>query len=299
MKLEDILSQVKAVEDKKLKEEHVSGSDDRVLTFKKGATYKGRIVPYIKDVANTFVTWEDVGFNSRAGGGEYVFLGRSPMNAGVSAGKDVIKKVQWDAYSKAKARGDEAEMKLACKLIPNRKQTVNFYLQEVTGDDKAKEHIGKVMALKYPARVDKKKEPTSEIYKTIHGALFGAKASKIGGKALDLSDKGRSLEIVVGSNGEWNTYSASFDDSEDLGLTAAQIKAIHESAHDLTEFVPEVKSDDELKQLLDEHWFAKNAALEDELDESEKPEDDDVDYSPSKSQKGDSTDIDDLLEGID
>ena len=286
MKLEDILNQVKQVEEKKLKEEHVSSVDPRILTFKQGARYKIRLLPNTKDVANTFVTYEDVGFTSRAGGGEYVYAGRSPANAGVSLKNDILRKVQWDAYSKAKERGDKPEMDAACKLIPNRKQMINGYLHDVEGDDASKAKVGQVIVLRYPARVNKQKEPTSEIYAAVHDGLFGSKASKIGGKALDLSSKGRSLEIKVTEKDGWNAYSSSWDDAEDLDLSPAKIKEIMESVHDLTELVPAVKPDEELKQLLDEHWFVKSATKEDELEEDELPTDD-----------GDDN-IDDLLEGI-
>jgi hypothetical protein len=299
MKITDILNQVRAVEEKKLKEEHVSGADPRVLTFKKGATYKGRLLYNEKDVDNTFVSYEDVGFTSKSGNSEYVFLGRSPTNAGVPIKNDLIRKTQWDEYKKAKDSGDEVGAKAACVLIPSRKQLVNFYLHEVEGDDKAKEKVGQVVVLKYPARVDKDKKPSSEIYKIVFDGVFGEKAKKIGGKAFDLSPDGRSLEIKVGAKGDWNTYSASFDDADDLGLSDKEIAEKFNQVHDLTEFVPAVKSDEEIRQLLDEHWFVKNASLEDDIDGLNNDDDDDLDYSPtSSSSTVNAEDIDSILDGI-
>lgn len=271
VKLEDILSQVKEVEEKSLKEESQSALDPRILQLKKGVTYHGRLVPRIVDdsAKSTFVTYEECGFTSHSDG-TYVYLGRSPKNGGVPSKSDLINKTQWDAYTKAKERGDEAAMKETYKLIPRRKQAVNYYLHGVDGDDEAaKAKIGTTTVLRYPAQLNKQKEPTSEIYKKIYAGLFGEKVGKIGAKAIDLSAKGRSLVIKVGTKGEWASYEAEFDDAEDLGLTAAQIKDILASAHDLTEFVPAVKSEQELKQILDEHWFVKNAAAQDEVDTSD------------------------------
>lgn len=272
IKLDDILSQVKQIADKQLKEENVSSIDPRILSLKKGVKYKGRFVPKLakddeNDASETIVTFEEVGFTSRADG-SYVFAGRSPKNAGISPKNDILNQTQWDAYTKAKARNDKPEMDLACKLIPKRKQLINFYLHSVEGeDDAAKSKIGKVVALRYPAQLNKEKQPSSEIYKKINEGLYGEKAAKIGTRAFDLSPKGRSFEIKVDTKGEWADYSASFDDAEDLGLTPAEIKNIVASAHDLKDFVPQVKTEAELKAILDEHWFVKTASKEDELDD--------------------------------
>lgn len=292
LKLDDILGQVKQVEETKLKEENTSSVDPRILILKKNAKYLGRLVPYFdkkdpSDARNTIVTYEEVGFPSKADG-SYVFCGRSPKNAGVAPKSDVLNQTQWDSYKKCKEAGDKPGMDYACKLIPKRKQIVNFYLQGVEGDDAAKEKIGKVLVLRYPAQLGKDKQPSSAIYKVVSDALYGDKAAKIGTRALDLSAKGRSLEIKVGVKDKFPDYSASFDDAEDLGLTPAQIKELHATAHDLSEFIPAVKSETELKQILDEHWFVKNAAKEDELDDNDGDitgSDDDVSSEIDKALK--------------
>lgn len=300
LKLDEILGQVKQVEETKLKEENTSSVDPRVLQLKKHVKYLGRLVPYVddkNDAGNTIVTYEEVGFPSKADG-SYVYCGRSPKNAGVAPKSDILNQTQWDSYKKCKDAGDKPGMDYACKLIPKRKQLVNFYLQSVEGDDDAaKEKIGTVLALRYPAQLDREKKPSSEIYKVISDALYGDKASKIGTRAFDLSPKGRSLEIKVGVKDKFPSYSASFDDAEDLGLTPAKIKELHASAHNLLEFVPEVKSDAELKKILDEHWFVKNAAKEDELeDESEDDITSDGDDISSQIDKAlEDTDDDDNL----
>src|SRR6478735_6018162 len=103
VKLEDILNQVKEVEEKTIKEENQSTLDPRILQLKKGVTYHGRLVPRIVDdsAKNTFVTYEEVGFTSHSDG-TYVYCGRSPKNGGVPSKNDLINKTQWDAYTKAK-----------------------------------------------------------------------------------------------------------------------------------------------------------------------------------------------------
>ena len=77
-----------------------------------------------------------------------------------------------------------------------------------------------------------------------------------------------------------------------------------ESAHDLNEFIPEVKPADEIKELISKHWIGEDASADDELDADEKPassgkldlsvpDDDDIPMDGKKSEEDD--DLDELL----
>jgi hypothetical protein len=291
LNLEDILSKVKQVEETKVNQEKSGGKDPRILTFKKGNTYTLRLMPNIKDVDNTFVSWKEIGFPSVVNG-QFVYGGRSPQDAGIK--DDPFKTTQWDTYSKAKDQGDEDGKKRSYKLIPSRKQVGNAYLVSVEGDDvDSKTKIGTVVAVKYPAQVDKEGNPVSDIYKTIHEAIFGGMAKKIGSKALDLSEKGRSIIVKVTDKAGYNSYDAKFDDAESLDLTPAKIQEVLDSVHDLTAFVPEVKSTDEIRKILDTHWFGNSASTDDELEEDEIPH-----LSPTTSKTEDVDDLDDLLKDV-
>lgn len=299
--LEDIISQVKQVEDAKIqKEKGGFKGDPRLITFKKNCTYTFRLIPNIKDVNATFVTWKEVGWKSVIDG-TYIYGGRSPQDAGIK--EDLYKSTQWESYSKAKERGDEVAQKASYKLLAARKQAVNAYLVAVDGDDpESKEKVGTVVALKYSAQVDKAGTPLSDIYKRIYGAIFGDMAKKIGTKALDLSAKGKSLIIKVTEKAGFNNYSETmFDDSEDLGLNDKKIKELYDSVHDLNEFVPELKTTEEIRKLLDTHWHGVNASHDDELDESDikprerKPADDDDEIPMGTASKTTDMDLDALL----
>ncbi len=121
-------------------------------------------------------------------------------------------------------------------------------------------------------------------------------AKKIGTKALDLSSKGKSLIVKVTEKAGFHNYGETmFDDSEDLGLSAAKIQEILNSVHDLNEFIPEVKSADDIRKLLDIHWFGNSASSDDELNEDEVPtiikgksrskvEDDEIDLTSGKDE---------------
>lgn len=299
--LDDILSQVKQVEETKIQKEKGGGfkGDDRILTLKKNCSYTVRFIPYIKDVKNTFVTYNEIGFPSRVDG-KYVFGGRSPTDAGLKV--DPYKDAQWKHFKKAKDAGDEVEQKASYKLLQQRKQLVNGYLVAVEGDDsEAKEKIGKNIVVRYPAQLDKEKKPISDIYKRITDAVFGDMSKKIGTKAFDLTSRGKSFVIKVTEKAGYNNYAGSyFDDPEDIGLKQAQIDELVNNAHDLIAFIPEVKPVEDIKKILDEHWYGNVAAADDELDADEKPArkdaltDDDTDIPMGGDVKSDDG-LDELL----
>lgn len=284
-----LLDQVEKVEEVKRKEDKSGGGDPRVLNLKQGATYIGRFI-FAKTVDDTFVSYDEVGWQSFSSG-EYVFAGRSPKDAGIK--DDTLKKQQWEAYKKAKEVGDKTGMDRACKLIPKRKQLANFYLHKVVNDDAQKSKEGTVVVFKYPAQLDKDGNPSSDIYKIIHSGIFGDKKVKIGIRAFDLTDSGRSLIIEVTKKDNFNNYSqSSWDDVEGLGLSDEQIEKIQGSIIELKELVPVMKSKEEIQKLLDDHFYCKNANTEDELKDDEKPDDDE----PETTSGND--DFDGLLDGV-
>jgi hypothetical protein len=277
--LDDILGLVKETEETRIKQERGGFTPDpRILKFKVGGTYVLRLLFNLKAEGGDklFVTYKSIGFNSRVTG-KYVFGGRAPSDAGMK--NDLFKDTQWDHYSKAVARNDEAEKKWSYKLFPQANQMVNAYLVSVTGDDEAKKLEGTDVVIKYAAQTDKDGKATSDLFKKIQSAVIGEKAAKIGKKAFLLDEKGKLItngkELivkVVKNAGGWADYSDSeWDDASEIKLSAEQLKAIAEGVHDLREFVPEVKTNDEIKKFLDDHWYGKSSNLEDELTEDEKP----------------------------
>jgi hypothetical protein len=309
--LENIISQVKAVEESKIESEKGGyKGDERILSLKKNCTYTVRLLPNVNDVDNTFVTYKEIGFTSRVDN-KYVYGGRSPSDAGIK--EDLFKTTQWNHYEQAKKQGDEAEQKMSYKLIPQRKQLVNAYLVSVQGDDaEAKEKVGKVVVLRYPAQIDKAGAPVSDIYKRIHSAVFGDMNKKVGTKAFDLTEKGKSLIIKVTDKAGFNNYSETmFDDAEDLGLSQNRIVEIVSGTHDLKTFVPEVLAPEEIKNILDKHWHGMSASLDDDMDEDEVPVEKpkqtakpaknvkvEVDEIPMENSAEETDDLDELLKDL-
>jgi hypothetical protein len=290
--LEDIVNQVKAVEETRTENEKGGyKGDERLLSLKKNCTYTVRLMPNIKDVDNTFVTYKEIGFTSRVDN-SFIFGGRSPSDAGIK--EDPYKATQWKHYSEANKAGDDAEKKASYKLLGQRKQLVNAYLVSVDGDDpEGKEKVGKVVVVRYPAQLDKTNAPISDVFKRIHGAIFGDMSKKIGTKALDLSEKGKSLIIKVTEKGGYHNYSETmFDDAETLGLSQERIVELLQEAHDLKTFIPEVKPVEEIKEILSKHWFGESASPDDEMDDEDEDEDEAPVVKKSKSVKLNSKKVD-------
>jgi hypothetical protein len=279
--------------------------DPRILKFKAGGTYTGRFVVNGKDPMNSRIAYSEYAFKSPVDG-TYVYAGRDPCDERDENGrpkigqdKEIVNKTKWAEYKKAKDEGTDKDQNAPYKLLNNkRKEMVNFYLHKVEGDEAAQAKVGQVLVIRYPAQrmKDKKTDqmvPSSDILKKIESGLRGDKAKKIGKLAWKLDKTGRSFTIKVTEKGGYLNYSDSeFEDAEDLGLSAKQIEdIINNKAHNLLEFIPEVKPQDELKEILDIHYFGTSASPEDEVDDSELPEDDEDDQIPglgkSKSDKDD------------
>jgi hypothetical protein len=257
--------------------------DPNILKLKVGATYKGRFVINGKDPGNSRISYSQVAFTSV--NGRPVYLGRSPSDLKIK--DDILSKVGWAEYQKAKANGSDKDPNAPYKkLMPKRKEAINFYLHEVENDDSQKDKIGTVVILEFPAQLTKDKKtdqqvPSSAILKKIEQGLHGDKAKKIGQLAwLKPGVKnGRSFIVKVTEKQKYPNYDESeFDESEDLGLSDDQIKdIIMNKTHDLTKIIPELKSQEEIKELLDTHYFGTTANSEDELDSDEIPDTNDDD----------------------
>lgn len=268
--LDDLFNQIEQGEEEKNKKAQYGSSE--FLKLVKGQTVRGVLLPYTKNPKNTFVTYEKIGFFNKEVG-EYVDLGLFPKSKGVR--NDPVSKIQWKTFDEARKNGDEAGKKESYKLLPQREEMVNFLVLE---DSANAENVGTVKILKYSARLNKDQEPISAIYSKIKEAVFGSKKDRIGNKAfLYKNPVIRPLIIKVKDKGGYNNYDdTSFDDSEEHGYTPEEIKAIYESCYDLEQYVPELKTNEELQQLMDKYWYQTDATKVDE---------DDLDFDDSEQEE--------------
>lgn len=269
-------------------------SDENFLSLSAGHTYLLRLLPNVANKAKTFAPYEEYGFKC-VNTGHYKYLGQTPTSVGR---KDLVRDIQWKTYSEAKDAGDEAEMKRSYSLFPQKKQMVNVYVVENTENP---ELNGTVKILRYSAKTGKDGSPVSPIFSKIHAAIFGDDKKEIGKRAFDLTANGVSFSIKVKKNsGGWNDYSeSSFKFPSDIGLTESQISEIYSSTKDLEKFLPDVKTDSELKELMDIHWFGKAPDSSEEAPLSD--DSDEIDLSPkdSSSAELDDDSMDDFLSGLD
>ena len=296
--LDALMNTVNETEVKKKEQENAtSATDENFLSLKKGNTYLVRLLPNANDPANTFADYDEYGFTSVTGSG-YIYAGRTPISVGR---KDMVKDLQWQTYSRGKETNDEAMMKRSYTLFPQKKQMVNVY---VIDDPSNPDNNGTVKILRYSSKVNKAGEPTSPLYGKIHNSIFGDEKDDIGKRAFDLTGDGVTFAIKVEENqGGWNDYSNStFKFPSDIGLSESQIKEIYEQTYNLEEFIPEVKTDEELKALLDQHWHGNVSATTNEPVADLTNEDDDdipMDFAEASTKVEElDDDMDDFLDGL-
>jgi len=277
--LDELFDQIEQGEEEKTKQFSAGSSD--FLKLVKGQTVRGVLLPYKKNPKNTFVTYEKIGFFNRDLN-TYVDLGLFPKSKGVR--NDPVSKIQWNIFDNARKTGNEEAKKESYKLLPQREELVNFLILE---DSANEENVGTVKVLKYSARMNKDQEPISAIHSKIKDGVFGSKKEKIGNKAFLFAKSSiiRPLVIKTKDKGGYNNYDdTSFDDAEEHEYTPEEIAAIHDACFDLEQFVPELKSNEELQSLMDQYWYQTDATKADEEDIEEDIEDD-IDTTPVKKTK--------------
>lgn len=205
-----------------------------ILRCEVGNTYTVRLLPNSVDPSKTFFHYYTFGWTSFATG-QYVSA-VSPSSFGE---KDPIAEARY----KILKTGTEDEKAKARSIIRAEKWLVNAY---IVNDPVTPENNGKVMVVRYG----------KQLHKIIMDAIEGEGAEDLGPRIFDLSAKGCSLKIKVEQQGDYPTYvSSKFAMPKAVeGLDDKKIPEIYKNIIDL-ESVFTVKSYDELKALLDEHYY--------------------------------------------
>ncbi len=231
-----------------------------VLKLQVGGTYRLRLIPNL-NLKQFFVEYEEIAFNSRADG-SYQMLGLSPTSPSLGENrikKDIVSSTQWKSWTAVKDHPDKDVRNEAMALLGKGKRVVNVY---VDSDSKDEKNNGQNRVLRMVAGENKKtKVPQGQIWKAIHERLIGEKKERFGPKRLfNLGPQGVTIEITVKEKTigtkKIPDYVVDFisDSDSPLNLSNDQQEEILSKAYDLTTFIPELKSQSELKQILDEHW---------------------------------------------
>lgn len=207
-----------------------------IMKTEVGNTYTVRLLPYTKDPKKTFFHFFTHGWTSFATG-QYVAT-LSPQTFGE---RDPIAEERYRILR----TGTEAEKEKAKAIGRSEKWLVNVY---VINDPTNPDNNGKVKILRYG----------KQLQKIITDAIEGEEAEDFGPRIFDLSPNGVNLKIKVEKQGDYPSYvSSKFSMPSALAdVDDAKAKKIYDSAHDL-EKVFSVKSQDELKTMLDEHFHCK------------------------------------------
>lgn len=220
--------------------ENNTASYTEILKTTPGNTYTVRLLPFAKDPKNTFFHYFNHGWVSFATG-QYV-QSLSPMTFGE---RDPIAEERFRILRTGTE--DEKEKVKAIKRLE--KYLVNVY---VIDDPTNPDNNGKVKMLRYG----------KQVHKIIMEAIEGEDAEEFGPRIFDLGPNGVSFKIKCENQGEYPTYvSSRFTSAGKFNLSDDEQKKIYDSVFDLTK-VYTLKSYDELKQMLDEHFYVKDTKSE-------------------------------------
>ena len=211
-------------------------SYNEIMKTTPGHTYTVRLLPFAKDPKNTFFHYYNHGWPSFATG-QYV-QSLSPMTFGE---RDPIAEERFKILRTGTE--DDKEKVKAIKRIE--KYLVNVY---VIDDSQTPENNGKVKMLRYG----------KQLHKIIMEAIEGEDSDEFGPRIFDLGTTGVNFKIKCENQGEFPTYvSSRFTSAGKLALSENEQKKIYDNVFDLTK-VFTLKSYDELKQMLDEHYYCKS-----------------------------------------
>jgi hypothetical protein len=180
-------------------------------------------------------------------------------------------------YSLSKHGTDEEKAK-ASKITRRENWLANVY---VVNDPTNPDNNGKVKLLRFGR----------QIHKIVMEAIEGDDADEFGVKIFDLSPAGCNFKVKVERQGEYPTYvSSRFAGASKIpDLDSDGVEEVLENINDL-ETVFTVKNYDELKKVLDEHFYCRDTSGDDPDWNTQKE-------APSKSEpKEDKTDNIDPLD---
>ena len=208
---------------------------NEIMSCRPGNTYTVRLLPYTPNPAKTFFHYYNHGWVSYATG-QYV-QNLSPQTFGE---RDPIAEERY----KVLRTGSEEEKERMQAVKRLEKWLVNVY---VIDDPTKPDNNGKVKMLRYG----------KQLHKIITEAIEGEDAEEFGPRIFDLGSEGVSLKIKVEDQGGYPTYvSSRFTTAGKIEVSEDEQKKLYDNVFNLEE-VFTLKSYDELKQMLNEHYYCK------------------------------------------
>jgi len=273
-------------------EQRSGGNFKDILKTEIGRNYLVRLIPNVNDISKTIYHYFNHGWQSLATG-QFVSC-VCPSTVGLRC---PICEERVRLY-----RGDEDDKKNAKMLGKKEQWLANVY---VVDDPSSEENKDQIKIFRYGKQIEK----------IITDATEGIDKDEFGARIFDLTDEGCNLRITVEKNdGGYPTYVSSkfLRESAIKGMTDAKIEDIYEKLFQLDK-VFEMKTPDEVKEMLDTHFFCEvssstpvakkssgtQVSSRGSVEESvEEPEEESID-EPTESSDSDVQDkLDDLMKDL-
>lgn len=210
-----------------------NGAKD-ILRLEKGKTYVVRLIPNLKELEKTWFKYQFFHWTSFATGAYISSI--SPISWGE---RDPIAEERLKIYK----TGSEEEKEKIKNVRRSERWLMNVY---VVSDPTNPENNG----------TEKKIRFGKQLFSIIDSAINGDDAEEFGSRVFDFSPNGVNLKIKVTDQGGFANYTESrFTSPVDLKLSAEQIAKIYQPKADLSTLVS-CKSQDEIKKLFNEHYYA-------------------------------------------
>jgi hypothetical protein len=235
-----------SIKDALTKEGSANKTADMMRT-KPGNSYEIRLLPNVEDPSKTFFHYYSHGWTSYSTG-QYV-TAVSPTTWG---DRDPIAEHRLKVY-----RSGTPEEKAKSEAIYRRENwLVNAY---VINDPSDPENNDTVKILRYG----------KQLHKIIMEAIDGEDSGQFGEKIFDLSEKGCTFRVRCEKQGDFPTYVSSkfLIPTEIEGMNKTRVKDVYNNCHKLEETF-RVKTYDELKLMLDEHFHCIDPGSEQDLSAS-------------------------------
>lgn len=231
------------------------GSTNRladILKFTPDHQYDLRLVPNIKDPSKTFFHYYTQAWTSFSTG-QYISA-LSPQTFGENC---QIAQTKF----RLKNAGTEEEKRKADTIRRAENWLVNVY---VVNDPTSPENNGNVKIMRFG----------KQLHKIIMDSIQDEDESAVGYRAFDLTGAGCNFRVKVDRQGEYPSYVTSkfLLPSEIANMTDEKINEVCENIYDL-ESVFKLKTEEETKQMLTEHFYCTTDSAEQEDDDEDVPMD--------------------------
>ena len=215
-----------------------------ILKLEVGNVYTVRFVPNMEDPSKTFFHYYAHAWESFSTGQYMSHI--SPQTWG---DKDPIAEAR---FSLSKHGTDEEKAK-AGKVIRRENWLANVY---VVNDPSNPDNNGKIKLLRFG----------KQLHKIVMDAIEGDDADEFGMRIFDLSKDGCNFKIKAERQGDFPTYVSSrfAPPSKIDGMTDDKSQEVYSSIEDLESVFP-VKSYDDLKKVLDEHFYCHQSSSVDNV----------------------------------